>query len=150
MLTSINCYTLFDITATGIRSHIRAAQFPMRDKNNNVIKNAEEWTLARNQQRNWETILQIISLRSQPLKIIGPRKVDIVNFSGVHKEVNAWKFNFEVEHASVFLNKNNELGHLLDDADGVPMLVGLGESLELTPYLITQNSLVNIYFEIEE
>jgi hypothetical protein len=121
----------------------------MQDKRNNVIKNSKEWNIARNQQRNWETILQIISLRSQPLRIIGPRKVDVVNFLGVHKKVNAWKFNFEVEHASVFSNKNNELGHLIDDADGVPMLVGLGESIKLPPYLTTQNSLVNIYFEIE-
>lgn len=149
MFTSINCYTLFDITDTGIRSHIRAAQFPMKDKHGNVINNEKEWIRARNQQRNCETILQIISLRSQPLRIIGPRKVD-VNWKTENKKINAWKFNFEVEHASVFYSKNNELGALVDDATGVPMLTGLNESIELAPYLVTSGNLLNIYFEIAE
>jgi len=149
MFTSINCYTLFDITDTGIRSHIRAARFPMADKHGNSIQNEKEWVQARNQQRNWETIIQIVSLRAQPLRIIGPRKVS-VKWKNSDKDVNAWKINFEVEHTSVFYSKNNELGALIDDAEGVPMLTGLGESVKLEPYLILSNSLVNTYFEVEK
>lgn len=147
MFTSINCYTLFDITDTGIRSHIRAARFPMKDKHGNEIKNEQEWVRARNQQRNWETILQIISLRSQPLRIIGPRKVD-VKWKEKNKKINAWRFNFEVEHANVFYNKTDELGALIEDVSGVPMLTQLNESIELMSYFITSGSLSNIYFEV--
>lgn len=147
MFTSINCYTLFDITDTGIRSHIRSAQFPMKDKHGNAINNEKEWIRARNQQRNWETVLQIISLRSQPLRIIGPRKID-VKWGKKEQKINAWRFNFEVEHSNVFYSKNNELGLLVDDANGVPMLTGLNESIEMPPYLLATGNLVNIYFEL--
>lgn len=149
MFTSISCYTLFDITDTGIRSHIRSAKFPMTDKHGNQIKNESDWICARNQQRNWETILQVLSLRTQPLRIIGPRKVCTTGFSergGVY--AYAWKFTFESEHEQVFGDDNNRFRNLKNDCDGVPMLTGLGESMKLTPYLITQNRFINTYFEI--
>ena len=147
MFTSINCYTLFDITDTGIRSHIRSVQFPIKDKHGKIISNEYEWNRARNQQRNWETILQIISLRSQPLRIIGPRRVDIKWKDDEQDNSIGWKFTFEVEHSSVFFKKNNDLGALLDDAENVPMITGLGESVVLPSYLVTRGSLLNIYFE---
>lgn len=149
MFTNIRCYTLFDITDTGIKSHIRAARFPMEDKFGNSLKNEKEWNHARNQQRNWETILQIISLRSQPLRIIGPRKTDLI-WKRYDKSMVTWSFKFEVEHAGVFFNKNNELGNLIEDASGVPMITGLSETIKLSPYLVTQNSLINIFFELEK
>jgi len=121
----------------------------MQDKQNNMLKSKEEWVVARNQQRNWETLLQVISLRAQPLKIVGPRKVDVVKFSGVNRSVNAWKFNFEIEHAGVFRYENDELGKLVEDANGVPMLTGLNESLDLPPYISTKDSLINTYFEMQ-
>ena len=149
MFTSINCYTLFDITDTGIRSHIRSAQFPMLDKHGNEIQNEQEWNKARNQQRNWETIIQIISLRAQPVRIIGPRKVPI-RWKNRSENTYAWKLNFEVEHSSVFYSDNNELGALINDAKNVPMLVNLNEYVDLKPYLILEGSLLNTYFEVEK
>lgn len=147
MFTSINCYTLFDITDTGIRSHIRSVKFPMKDKRGNQISNEKEWDCSRNQQRNWETLLQVISLRTQPLRIIGPRKVSVA-WKNSEERVYAWKFTFESEHDGVFDDGNAKLGHLIDDANGVPMIVGLTEYVKLTPQIMTKNNLVNTYFEV--
>jgi len=119
----------------------------MTDKHGNQIKNENDWKCARNQQRNWETILQILSLRTQPLRIIGPRKVRTSGF--IDKDsVHAWKFTFESEHDQVFGDDTDRFGNLKNDCNGVPMLMGLGENMRLTPYLTTKNGFINTYFEI--
>ena len=53
---SIEVITQFDITPTDVKSYRR----------NSELDDAE-WNYQRNQQRNFETILQCISLRCQPM-----------------------------------------------------------------------------------
>jgi len=146
----ITCYTLFDITATGVINR------PKPSNDENII----EWTIKRNQQNNLDTILQIVGLRSQPEDIITPENFVIENFSNHQfgflfelnneSNVKCWKFSFVINHYGVFNDGINELGELYNDCEYVPMLKVGTEWEKLPGYLDTSEELRNIYFEITE
>ena len=52
----------------------------------NTINTQHDWMFARNQQRNWETVLQCMSLRTQPQHIQYPTvdEVNLENFQFKH------------------------------------------------------------------
>lgn len=112
------CKTLFDCSSTGVTGHFRIGQIPYVDRVGQEIRNINDWNRSRNQQRNFETLLQIISLRSQPERITMPQKTD-----------TGWSFSFEVEAESTFgLDGNPDpFAALYQDCNGVPMIVGLDE-----------------------
>ena len=123
----IRCTTSFDITATGVTGHYRPGRVPFRDSSGQMITNERDWNRARNQQRNWETITQLISLRTQ------------VNMPGVPVLTDqTWSFEFEVESNTIFASHTDPLGVLKNDCYHVPMLLGPVELLNET----------NIHFEI--
>ena len=68
----IRCTTIFDITATGVTGHCKPSRMPFTDASGTAINNEQAWNLARNKQRNWETITQLISLRTQVDNITQP------------------------------------------------------------------------------
>lgn len=96
----------------------------------------------RNQQSNYETVIQVISLRALPENISEPKIT--TKFKISDNNVKCWEFQFEVLQNSVFHDGTNELGNLYTDCNGVPMIIGLDESENLTPILNRDN----IYFEI--
>lgn len=142
------CYTLFDITQTGITSRNK----PPADVDPVV------WTYKRNTQCNLDTILQVINLRSQPEIINTPEKIQInleefQNFGFLFKQdeeeiINCWKFIFEIQHSSVFYDGINELGSLYRDCDKVPMIKCGTEWNKLPAFLDTSDELKNIYFQV--
>lgn len=144
----ICCYTLFDITHTGI---------PNRSKPP-IDVDAEIWIHKRNTQSNFDTVLQGISLRSQPELISHPVREDIrfdefENFGFLYQQKEEeiypmWHFEFEVQHASVFENGIEELGSLYNDCDGIPMIKCGTEWIELPTFLDTTPELRNIYFKL--
>ena len=93
---------------------------------------------SRNQQRNWETIMQIVSLRAQPMEVSMTKIVDCV-----------WQFNFVVETAGVYSKTSDpdNLDILLSECMGIPMVVGLQEFSKLEPKLISSGPHQNIWFE---
>lgn len=116
----ITCYTLFDITKTGVLNRAR----PGDD-----ITDTNDWYRKRSTQCNFDTILQVISLRAQPDIISDPERIELnLNnskfFGNTLKEdhVPVWKFNFEVHYQGVFEDSINELGALYTDCEGVPMI----------------------------
>lgn len=132
----IKCSTYFDITYTGITGHFRAAKLPFVDQAGNNISDQMSWTRARNQQRNWETVNQLASMRTQMFDVSPTKQQD-----------GTWYFEFEVESNDVFLVDNDTTGSLKSDSQGTPMLTGLGESLTDQPMLITAGPDQNIWFE---
>lgn len=134
----ILCRTLFDCSATGITGHFRPSQVPFTDGAGNTIKNQHDWTFARNQQRNWETLNQLISLRTQPLNVT-PNGCD----------AGTWQFEFEVEHGEVYSTTGyaGDLTGLVNECAGVPMLTGLTEKLTEQAVLVTNGPDQNIWFE---
>jgi hypothetical protein len=136
---------LFDITRTGVHN---------RKKPNDDTLDIKKWTYERNTQSNFDTIIQAISLRSQPDLLSDPKRIllqkDLESIFGFLYNFNeksyCWEFSFEVMHNSVFDDGKTELGYLYQDCDGVPVTLCNTESIQLTGLLDCSPELRNIYF----
>lgn len=134
--TFFSGYTLVDITETGVT----------RDRGTQELE--------RNQQRNWETVLQCIGLRAQPMHMV--TKTDMANldfyefgemYTGQHR---VWSFAFTVEHKNVFKHHDDNLYYLDQSFDQVPIITGLNETARfILPIFYTAGAIKNIYFKIE-
>jgi hypothetical protein len=124
----IQCQTLFDITATGTTGHIKPSRMPYNDNAGTKITDVGQWNRSRNQQRNWETVTQLISLRTQ-----------VDNLQEPVKTQDRWQFEFEVENENLFTNGADRLAVLKTDCQGVPMLTGLDESNNDTVLVVDKN-----------
>ena len=135
---NIICKTLFDCTCTGVTGHFRSSQVPYPDRTGRLIHTVADWNRARNQHRNWETIMQMISLRAQPTVVTEPTCTDGV-----------WSFEFSVETPGVYSTNNNvdNLDGLLNECDGIPMIVGLDEADSIESSLTINGSKQNLWFE---
>lgn len=121
------CQTLFDITATGVTGHHKSK----------TGMELTEWNRKRNQQRNWETITQILGLRTQVFELTKPIK-DITG--------TRWMFEFETESDGVYGPENDPTSVLRDDAEGVPMLRELDNDPDIESVLVTSGPRQNIWF----
>lgn len=152
-MIQIVCYTLFDITPSGIKSHIKALQFPTTDRTGAALNNADDWTRARNQQRNWETILQVVSLRTQPENCSDPVSF-VTDFKQTQFRVKGkgkvWSFAFESEIDDAFEISENAIGALELDVHQVPMVIGLNETSVKVPHIISGGPNTNTYFTYEK
>jgi len=131
------CQTLFDITATGVTGHYKLSRIPFRDRAGQLIHDTESWNRSRNQQRNWETITQILSLRTQLFDLSDP----ISDQTGTR-----WMFEFETETDGVYGPESDPVSVLRSDAAGVPMLRELDNDPDIATVLITDGARQNIWF----
>ena len=148
MSYTITCYTLFDITPTGVVNRNR----PVEDEE------IAAWLRKRNTQCNFDTVLQAISLRSQPEIIRMPEKTQIrfdefTDFGFLYQQqenelYTCWSFDFDIQHASVFNDGVNDLGALYSDCDTVPMIKTDTVWDKLPAFLDTSVELKNIYFKV--
>jgi hypothetical protein len=134
----IICRTFFDCSATGVTGHFRPSQVPFEHRAGGVVQDQRSWNYARNQQRNWETLTQLISLRTQPISV-----------ASLGQKSGIWSFEFEVESGLVYstLGQENDISGLVNECAGVPMITGLQETLTEETVLITQGADQNIWFE---
>lgn len=106
-------YTTVDITQTNIR----------------IKTDIDDWSLQRNQQRNLDTLIQTLGLRSQPINIYvkkiqdNPAKFELG--SNLSELSNIWLMEFDIEHYKAF-GENCELA--LKDLNYVPIINGLTET----------------------
>ena len=122
MTQTVTINTTVDMTPTGVR---RKSDDP-------------DWLLKRNQQRNYDTLMQVLGLRCQPLdvEIQVMQELLELNFEKV------WIIKFKVERDDV-LGKEGEL--FLDDVEGVPIVPALTETTpSFPPQFITRGPLKNI------
>jgi hypothetical protein len=128
--------SLVDITATGIIRHTVADE------------------TQRNQQRNWETVLQCIGIKAQPQLIEGPycKTVLIDQTTNAfpemyHGEQRCWIFSFAVEHEDVFLINNDPVAGLDQAFARVPIICGLEETARfMLPIFYPFGAIKNICF----
>lgn len=124
------CFTLIDITATGI-----------------TRGNTKE----RDQQRNWETVLQVLGLKTQPIIHNGIEITKNINleevppgyfgdfYQGSH---TVWGFKFSSETEDVYT-----LDNLYEDFEQVPVILGLDETARfMLPIFHSYGTLKNIHF----
>jgi len=129
-------YTLVDITATGVTRHRTDQEFE------------------RNQQRNWETVLQALGLKTQPMMIKGPiytdSNLDIgwefgEFYQGQHR---IWIWTFGIEHEDVYGTYDDPTAGLLKDFEQVPVITGLNETARfMLPIFYPHGAIKNIYFK---
>jgi hypothetical protein len=133
----IACKTLFDCSVTGVTGHFRPSQIPFTDRAGQWVDTPEAWHRSRNQQRNWETLLQVIGLRTQP---------DITQYP-VHQD-NAWNFEFSTDAEGVYGLDNNAdpLAGLIQGCAGVPMVTNLCEQVSVKSVLCVNGNDQNIWF----
>lgn len=139
MKIRIKCTTLFDITATGVKQRFNKNQIPFRDNTGQLVSNDLDWARSRNQQSNWETINQLISLRTLPEHISTPVK---------NAELGTWSFEFDIVTPDALFVNNDPMGYLVLDCHDVPMLTGLGEKSTLDPFIDTRATSANTWFEL--
>lgn len=125
-------YTLIDITKTDVTQY------------------TPELVKMRNKHRNWETVVQILSLRTQILRIkqFQTVKADLAQFEfgtayqGLHR---VWSFEFEVEFADLY---QKEYRTLKEDFSLIPIISELDETVKLpNPLFYTSGLNKNIYFK---
>ena len=109
-------FTLIDITPTGVISYSPQNEFK------------------RNQQRNWETVQQILSLRTQPTILETDNFVDDlinynfgVNYTGQHR---IWTFKFGVDYADIYQDGPDKFGLVKYDFTLTPIVLGLAETIK--------------------
>ena len=130
-------YTLVDITPTG------QTTFTL------------EHELERNQQRNWETVLQIVSLRTQPTLLETENTItDIhgysfgINYTGKHR---IWTFKFTVDYAEIFRSGADLYGLLKSDFKLTQIILGLTDTAQPDqPIFYTSGPWKNVYFNAEK
>ena len=126
-------FTLVDITATGVTKTIDGNEFE------------------RNQQRNWETVKQLLGLRSQPFVSKGPEKMfmDITDVFGdmYAGEQAVWAWEFRLEHSGVYRVGLDPLSGLLSDFENIPVITGLDETARfMLPVFHPYGAIKNIHF----
>jgi hypothetical protein len=137
----IRCYTLIDITATG---------FTRKPK-------TPEDIVLRNQQRNYETFQQLISLRSQPTIERPPVQLQDVHIDD-HTFGNyympslfpytIWMFNFYSEQLGAYANDSSAVGSLIEDFNDVPIIDNLSETAKINNTINTLGDHANTYFRV--
>jgi hypothetical protein len=127
-------YTLIDITKT------------------DVTKFTPELERMRNKQRNWETVVQILGLRTQIMSIkqLKTETKDLsqhVFGSDYQDKQRVWTFEFEVEFKDLYLNDQDPYGILKKDFAQSPIILGLDETATPPVALFyTDGPSKNIYF----
>lgn len=111
MAYSICVLTDFDCRPTGVTGHFRTNVLPFVDRIDQPITDVDSWNSSRNQQRNWETILQLIGLYTQPQHI-----------SDIRMKNGRWEFEFETEFDDVFRLNEDPVGLLKQACRGVPII----------------------------
>ena len=129
-------FSLVDITPTGV----------IRGKDNDHLE--------RNQQRNWETVLQCIGLRTQPQNIQDPIQstfddIGIAEFGDFYTgKQKIWLWQWTVESEGVYDLPNAPLGGLLQDFEQVPIITGLTETARfMLPIFYPYGTIKNIYIK---
>lgn len=127
-------YTLIDISAT------------------DVTRESEQKHKERNQQRNWETVQQVLGLRTQILELeqqrLKPQDMTRYQFGSVYEGVqNIWRFDFAVEFENIFKIDDDPIAVLVADFNSVPVIQNLDETVKLSlPMFLTLGDMKNIYF----
>jgi hypothetical protein len=136
----ITCYTLCDITHTS---------FIRKPKDSNQYK-------LRNQERNFETFIQLISLRNQPTIIAYPKLLADINIENyqfgsyfmpsVGFTYRVWYFKFDIEHITSNIDYSYHRNILVQDFNDVPILTNLEETARIPNTIVTTGALCNTYF----
>ena len=136
IMNKFRCCCLFDITPTGVTGHFKSSRIPFRDRAGQMITDDAGWNRSRNQQRNLETLTQVIGLRTQ-----------VDNLTEPERNNGVWQFEFTTDVADVYGSADDPVGILRTDAEGVPMITTLPTGEIIASTLVTSGAEQNVWFE---
>ena len=144
-MIKIDCYCLFDITTTGVSNQQRNTEFPFHTRYGQTVSDMQMLSKARNQQRNYDTLLQLIGMRTQMFEIT-PAALANADRPVFQEHDMVWYFSFAIEPEAQWLVDGDEFWILKNDSEGTPMLVGLDERSGLDPWIVTQGPKTNTIY----
>ena len=123
------------------------------DITNTGVTNLNADPVVYHQEQNLNTIIQVLSLRTQLSEYTVARleaqdmsKYDFgTDYTGTIQDV--WQFSFNVENVDIWSDGNNATYHAGVDCDRVPVYTGLLETALIVPYFSAQDKKTkNIHF----
>ena len=98
-------HTLVDITDNGNLQR----SFPFKTKSDTTVHNKETLAVARNQNNNFNTLLQLLQIRGNIIWEIPPKKYTTLlgntKFGTVYEgKQNTWTFQFFTEQSELYLS----------------------------------------------
>ena len=142
-------HTLVDITDNGNLKR----EFPFKTSGNEVIHDKHTLAIARHQNANFNTMIQLLQMRGNitwetpPMRLNEP--IANMRFGSVYDgKQNSWHFTFFVEQSEVYGKQQEPTAQLIEDFDLVPILNFCKETATFpTTTFTTQNSeTINTYF----
>ena len=142
-------HTLVDITDNGILQR----QFPFKTHSGDLIHNKETLQVARQQNSNFNTMIQLLQMRGNITWDYPPMKINTTlgntSFGSAYEgKQNCWHFAFHVDQPEVYGDDRNPTSSLVDDFHLVPILNFCKETATFpTSTFITNNTqTINTYF----
>ena len=142
-------HTLVDITDNGNLKK----EFPFKTKANELIHDRESLAIARNQNSNFNTMLQLFQMRGnitwERPPIRESRTIGNTKFGTAYEgKQNVWHFQFFTEQTEVYGDPQDPTSQLINDFHLVPILNFCKETAAFpTATFITQDSrTINTYF----
>ena len=142
-------HTLIDITENG---NLKQA-FPFKTPGGEVVHDKESLALARNQNSNFATVLQLLQMRANITWETPPEKINQVlgnlRYGNAYEgKQNTWNFKFCTEQEGIYGNTNNPTEYISGDFELVPIVSFCKETVTFpTNTFITQDPrTLNTYF----
>ena len=143
--------TLVDITENGVLRN----QFPFTTKSGELVHDGATLTMARNQQSNFTTLLQMLQMRSNITWESTPQRMtdSVANYrfgTAYEGRHTIWQFTWQVEQLGVYEFDNDEVGGLVEDFDNIPIVNFCKETAAFPKNVFsTQDSkYINTYFNL--
>ena len=145
-----NVHTLVDITENG---NLKQA-FPFQTISKEMIHDKQSLTIARYQNNNFTTLLQLLQMRGNITWERPPTKLNqpIANMrfgSAYDGTQNSWHFQFFTEQTDVYGSpESDNVGQLIEDFHHVPILSFCKETVTFpsNTFLTQDNRTINTYF----
>tara|TARA_R110002153_G_scaffold106438_2_gene245744 strand:- start:71 stop:541 length:471 start_codon:yes stop_codon:yes gene_type:complete len=142
-------HTLVDITDNGNLKQ----QFPFKTTADEVIHDKHSLAIARNQNSNFNTLLQLLQMRANITWEVPPKRVNDTlgnsNFGSFYEgKHNTWHFQFFTEQSGVYGDDDMMTSSLISDFHNVPIVSFCKETttFPLSTFDTENLKTINTYF----
>ena len=143
-------HTLVDITDNG---NLKKS-FPFKTDSGDVIHDKNSLVIAKNQNSNFATMVQLLQMRGNITWEIPPQRLELQSlgnhgfgsfYEGKH---TSWHFQFFVEQVGVYGDNIEPTGFLIDDFHNVPIISFCKETatFPLSTFDTQNHQTINTYF----
>jgi len=144
--------TLVDITENGDLKK----QFPFKTKSNELIHDPRSLAIAKNQNSNFTTLLQLLQMRGNIRWEASPIKKELnlkdTQFGTKYEgKAAVWSYAWETEQQDIYNNFESDdlFGALINDFDHIPVVNFCKETVTFpsSAFITTDNQFKNTYFK---